>query len=163
MKIAIGNDHAGVDVKRKIENHLSEKGHKVINKGYDGKESVDYPDFIHPVSIEVKEKNVQIGIIICGSGNGAAMTANKHKGIRAAICWNEEIAELARQHNDANVISIPSRFLSEEKIINIVETFIKTGFEGGRHKRRIDKIDGNDWVERTNVLWYKHQGVLWNI
>ena len=144
MKIAIGNDHAGVDVKRKIENHLSEKGHKVINKGYDGKESVDYPDFIHPVSIEVKEKNVQIGIIICGSGNGAAMTANKHKGIRAAICWNEEIAELARQHNDANIISIPSRFLSEEKTINIVETFIKTGFEGGRHKRRIEKIDGKD-------------------
>tara|TARA_B100000886_G_scaffold323633_1_gene267609 strand:+ start:384 stop:818 length:435 start_codon:yes stop_codon:yes gene_type:complete len=144
MKIAIGNDHAGVDVKRKIENYLTEKGHTVINKGYDGKASVDYPDFIHPVSFEVKEKNVQVGIIICGSGNGAAMTANKHKGIRAAICWNEEIAVLARQHNDANIISIPSRFLSEEIIINIVEKFIKTGFDGGRHKRRVDKIDGND-------------------
>ena len=144
MDIAIGNDHAGVEVKRKIENHLSQKGHTVINKGYDGKESVDYPDFIHTVSLEVKEKRAQIGIIICGSGNGAAMTANRHKGIRAAICWSEKIAELARQHNNANIISIPSRFLSEEKIIKIVDVFIKTGFEGGRHKRRIDKIDGND-------------------
>tara|TARA_A100001015_G_scaffold150698_1_gene167099 strand:+ start:539 stop:973 length:435 start_codon:yes stop_codon:yes gene_type:complete len=144
MKIAIGNDHAGVEVKRKIENHLSQKGHTVINKGYDGKESVDYPDFIHPVSLEVKEKRAQIGIIICGSGNGAAMTANRHKGIRAAICWSEKIAELARQHNNANIISIPSRFISEEKIIRIVDIFIKTGFEGGRHKRRIEKIDSND-------------------
>tara|TARA_B100000963_G_scaffold356548_1_gene376849 strand:+ start:607 stop:1041 length:435 start_codon:yes stop_codon:yes gene_type:complete len=144
MKIAIGNDHAGVEVKRNIEKHLSKKGYTVINKGYDGEESVDYPDFIHPVSQEVKEKKAQIGIIICGSGNGAAMTANKHKGIRAAICWNAEIAELARQHNNANIISIPSRFLSEEKIIKIVDIFIKTGFEGGRHKRRIEKIDSND-------------------
>ena len=144
MKIVIGNDHAGVEVKRKIKNHLSQKGHTVINKGYDGKESVDYPDFIHPVSLEVKEKRAQIRIIICGSGNGAAMTANRHKGIRAAICWSEKIAELARQHNNANIISIPSRFLSEEKIIKIVDIFIKTGFEGGRHKRRIEKIDSND-------------------
>ena len=144
MKIAIGNDHAGVEVKKSIEKHLSEKGHTIINKGYDGKERVDYPDYIHPVSIAVKEKKVEIGIIICGSGNGAAMTANKHKGIRAAICWNEEIAELARQHNNANIISIPSRFLSEEKIIKTVDVFIKTRFEGGRHKRRIEKIDSND-------------------
>ena len=144
MKIAIGNDHAGVDVKRKIENYLSEKGHTVINKGYDGKASVDYPDFIHPVSFEVKEKNVQVGIIICGSGNGAAMTANKHKGVRAAICWSEEIAELARQHNDANIISIPSRFLSVKETIKIIEVFINTAFEGGRHIRRVDKIDRND-------------------
>ena len=144
MKIAIGNDHAGVEVKRKIESYLSQKGHEVINKGYDGKEKVDYPDFIHPVSLEVKEKKAQIGVIICGSGNGAAMTANKHKGIRAAICWSEEIAELARKHNNANIISIPSRFLSEEEIINITETFITTNFEGGRHKRRIEKIDEKD-------------------
>ena len=141
MKIAIGNDHAGVEVKRKIERYLSQKGYTVINKGYDGKESVDYPDYIHPVSLEVKEKKAQIGIIICGSGNGAAMSANKHKGVRAAICWSEEIAELARQHNDANIISIPSRFLSEEETISIVEAFIKTDFEGGRHKRRVDKIN----------------------
>ena len=144
MKIAIGNDHAGVEVKRKIESYLSQKGHEVINKGYDGKESVDYPDFIHPVSLEVKEKKTHIGVIICGSGNGAAMTANKHKGIRAAICWSEEIAKLARQHNDANIISIPSRFLSEKEIINIIEVFVSTNFDEGRHKRRIEKIDGND-------------------
>ena len=144
MKIAIGNDHAGVEVKRKIESYLSQKGHEVVNKGYDGKEKVDYPDFIHPVSLEVKEKRAQIGVIICGSGNGAAMTANKHKGIRAAICWSEEIAELARKHNNANIISIPSRFLSEKEIINITEIFISTNFEGGRHKRRIEKIDEKD-------------------
>ena len=144
MKIAIGNDHAGVEVKRNIEKHLSEKGYTVINKGYDGKESVDYPDFVHPVSQHVKEKKAQIGIIICGSGNGAAMTANKHKGVRAAICWSEEIAELARQHNDANIISIPSRFLSVKETIKIIEVFINTAFEGGRHIKRVDKIDRND-------------------
>ena len=144
MIIAIGNDHAGVGVKEKIQQHLKEKGHKVINKGYDGVESVDYPDFIHPVSIEVKEKKAEIGVIVCGSGNGAAMTANKHKGIRAAICWSEEIAALAKQHNNANVISIPSRFLKEEEIIRIIEVFIEEKFEGGRHERRIKKIDSND-------------------
>ena len=144
MIIAIGNDHAGVDVKEKIQQHLKEKGHKVINKGYDGVESVDYPDFIHPVSIEVKEKKAEIGVIVCGSGNGAAMTANKHKGIRAAICWSEEIAALAKQHNNANVISIPSRFLKEEEIIRIIDVFIEEKFEGGRHERRIKKIDSND-------------------
>ncbi len=144
MIIAIGNDHAGVGVKEKIQQHLISKGHSVINKGYDGKESVDYPDFIHPVSIEVKEKKAEIGVIVCGSGNGAAMTANKHKGIRAAICWSEEIASLAKQHNNANIISIPSRFLKEEEILSIIDVFIKEGFEGGRHERRIKKIDQND-------------------
>ena len=144
MIIAIGNDHAGVGVKEKIQQHLKEKGHKVINKGYDGVESVDYPDFIHPVSIEVKEKKAEIGVIVCGSGNGAAMTANKHKGIRAAICWSEEIAALAKQHNNANVISIPSRFLKEEEIIRIIDVFIEEKFEEGRHERRIKKIDSND-------------------
>ncbi len=144
MIIAIGNDHAGVGVKEKIQQHLKEKGHKVINKGYDGVESVDYPDFIHPVSIEVKEKKAEIGVIVCGSGNGAAMTANKHKGIRAAICWSEEIAALSKQHNNANVISIPSRFLKEEEIIRIIDVFIEEKFEGGRHERRIKKIDSND-------------------
>ena len=111
MIIAIGNDHAGVEVKERIQQHLVNKGHQVINKGYDGEESVDYPDFIHPVSVEVKDKKADIGVIVCGSGNGAAMTANKHEGIRAAICWSEEIASLAKQHNNANIISIPSRFL----------------------------------------------------
>ena len=144
MKIAIGNDHAGVGVKEKIQDHLQKKGHQVINKGYDGEESVDYPDFIHPVSKEIKEKKAEIGVIVCGSGNGAAMTANKHKGVRAAICWSEEIAALAKQHNNANIISIPSRFLNEKEIIKIIEAFIEAEFEGGRHQRRVQKIDTDD-------------------
>ena len=113
-------------------------------KSIDNTLTKKYEIRVKEYKLEVKEKKAQIGIIICGSGNGAAMTANKHKGVRAAICWSEEIAELARQHNDANIISIPSRFLSEEETISIVEAFIKTDFDGGRHKRRIDKIDGND-------------------
>jgi len=144
MKIAIGNDHAGVEVKEKIQEHLEKKGHQVINKGYDGEESVDYPDFIHPVSKEVKEKKAEIGVIVCGSGNGAAMTANKHKGVRAAICWSEEIAALAKHHNNANIISIPSRFLNEKEIIKIIDVFIEAEFEGGRHERRVQKIDTDD-------------------
>ena len=144
MKIAIGNDHAGVEVKEKIQEHLEKKGHQVINKGYDGEESVDYPDFIHPVSKEVKEKKAEIGVIVCGSGNGAAMTANKHKGVRAAICWSEEIAALAKHHNNANIISIPSRFLNEKEIIKIIDVFIEAEFEGGRHERRVKKIDTDD-------------------
>jgi len=144
MKIAIGNDHAGVGVKEKIQDHLQKKGHQVINKGYDGEESVDYPDFIHPVSKEIKEKKAEIGVIVCGSGNGAAMTANKHKGVRAAICWSEEIAALAKHHNNANIISIPSRFLNEKEIIKIIDVFIEAEFEGGRHERRVKKIDTDD-------------------
>ena len=144
MKIAIGNDHAGVGVKEKIQDHLQKKGHQVINKGYDGEESVDYPDFIHPVSKEIKEKKAEIGVIVCGSGNGAAMTANKHKGVRAAICWSEEIAALAKHHNNANIISIPSRFLNEKEIIKIIDVFIEAEFEGGRHERRVQKIDTDD-------------------
>ena len=144
MKIVIGNDHAGVEVKEKIRDHLEKKGHQVINKGYDGEESVDYPDFIHPVSKEVKEKKAEIGVIVCGSGNGAAMTANKHKGVRAAICWSEEIAALAKHHNNANIISIPSRFLNEKEIIKIIDVFIEAEFEGGRHERRVKKIDKDD-------------------
>ena len=144
MKIAIGNDHAGVEVKEKIQEHLEKKGHQVINKGYDGEESVDYPDFIHPVSKEVKEKKAEMGVIVCGSGNGAAITANKHKGVRAAICWSEEIAALAKHHNNANIISIPSRFLNEKEIIKIIDVFIEAEFEGGRHERRVKKIDTDD-------------------
>jgi ribose 5-phosphate isomerase B len=144
MIIAIGNDHAGVEVKERIQQHLVNKGHQVINKGYDGEESVDYPDFIHPVSVDVKDKKADIGVIVCGSGNGAAMTANKHEGIRAAICWSEEIASLAKQHNNANIIIIPSLFLKEEEILNIIDVFIEKDFEGGRHERRIKKIDKND-------------------
>ena len=117
-----------------------EKGVKIYNHGTDDKKSVDYPDFIHPVAREVEKKQSDFGIIICGSGNGAAMTANKHKQIRAAICWNKKITILSRQHNNANIISLPARFLKKEKVIELVELFISTEFEGGRHQNRIKKI-----------------------
>lgn len=140
MTISIGNDHAGVVLKKHIVKYLNERGFKINNKGTNTDKSVDYPDFIHPVSKEVEENEADIGIIICGSGNGAAMTANKRKNIRAALCWNKEISKLARQHNDANILSIPSRFVSTSEVIDIVNAFIKTNFEGGRHRRRIEKI-----------------------
>ncbi|MDC3051469.1 ribose 5-phosphate isomerase B [Bacteroidota bacterium] len=140
MTISIGNDHAGVDLKKHIVKYLKDKGFKINNKGTNTDNSVDYPDFIHPVSKEVEENISSIGIIICGSGNGAAMTANKRKTIRAALCWNKETSILAREHNDANILSIPSRFVSKTEALEIVDVFIKTDFEGGRHQRRIEKI-----------------------
>ena len=140
MTISIGNDHAGVDLKKNIVKYLKARGFKIIDKGTNTYNSVDYPDFIHPVSREIEENKSSMGIIICGSGNGAAMTANKRKTIRAALCWNKEISKLAREHNDANILSIPSRFISNAEAIGIVETFLKTDFEGGRHQRRIEKI-----------------------
>ena len=141
MLISLGNDHAGVEVKKHIETFLREKGINTSNKGYDGEESVDYPDYIHRVAEEVEEKKADIGIIVCGSGNGAAMTANKHQGVRAAVCWNKEIAKLAKQHNNANVLSLPARFLTTDEAIEIVKTFLETDFEGGRHERRVNKIN----------------------
>ena len=140
MTISIGNDHAGVDLKKHIVKYLNDKGFKTNNKGTNTDNSVDYPDFIHPVSKEVEENISSIGIIICGSGNGAAMTANKRKTIRAALCWNKETSILAREHNDANILSIPSRFVSKTEALEIVDAFIETDFEGGRHQRRIEKI-----------------------
>ena len=140
MTISIGNDHAGVDLKKHIVKYLKDKGFKINNKGTNTDNSVDYPDFIHPVSKEVEENISSIGIIICGSGNGAAMTANKRKTIRAALCWNKETSILAREHNDANILSIPSRFVSKTEALEIVDAFIKTDFEGGRHQKRVDKI-----------------------
>ena len=140
MTIAIGNDHAGTAYKKAIINHLENKGVKVINHGTDHEESVDYPDFIHPVAQSVSEQKVDLGIIICGSGNGAAMTANKHADVRCALCWTKEITALAREHNDANILSIPARFTSEPQALEMVKTFLSTKFEGGRHKRRVDKI-----------------------
>ena len=125
--------------KRQVK-YLNSRGFTIIDKGTNTDKSVDYPDFIHPVSKEIEDEKSNIGIIICGSGNGAAMTANKRKTIRAALCWNNEITKLARQHNDANILSIPSRFISKDEAIKIVETFINTDFEGGRHQRRIGKI-----------------------
>ena len=138
MKISIGNDHAGVDYKKFIIENL--KNHSVINHGTDDVNSVDYPDFAHPVSLDVENKTSEIGILICGSGNGVAMTANKHKQVRAALCWSEEIAKLAKQHNNANIVCIPARFISKEEALQIVKSFINTDFEGGRHKRRVNKI-----------------------
>jgi len=140
MKISLGNDHAGTHYKKEIIKHLQKKNIKTINNGTNNSESVDYPDHIHPVAEQVEKKEASFGIIVCGSGNGANMTANKHQNIRSALCWNNEIAELARTHNNANIISIPSRFVSLEKAIEMVDTFIKTDFEGGRHITRINKI-----------------------
>jgi len=140
MKISIGNDHAGPDYKKAIVKHLEAKGIEVINHGTDTADSVDYPDFVHPVAIDIENGTADLGIIICGSGNGAAITANKHQKIRAALCWTKEISALARQHNNANVISIPARYTSIQQAIEMVDTFLDTPFEGGRHQTRIDKI-----------------------
>lgn len=141
MKISIGADHAGFEYKNIISNYLEERGIEVTDHGSFNTDSVDYPDFIHPVANDISEKQVDFGIVICGSGNGAAMTANKHAQVRCALCWNEEIASLARLHNDANILSIPSRFVSEETAIQMVETFLSTPFEGGRHQRRVEKMN----------------------
>ena len=140
MNISIGNDHAGVDLKEAIVSYLQKKGHVLHNHGTNNGESVDYADFIHPVAQDVEAKTVDMGIIICGSGNGAAMTANKHEKIRAALCWSAEISKLSRQHNDANILSIPARFVSLEQAHEMVDLFISTPFEGGRHQKRIEKI-----------------------
>ena len=140
MKISIGNDHAGPAYKNEIIKYLESLGHQVSNKGTDTTESVDYPDFIHPVAEDVATDQVDLGIIICGSGNGAAMTANKHQKIRAALCWNKETATLARLHNNANIISLPARFMSLEEALEMVGLFVSTDFEGGRHQIRVEKI-----------------------
>ena len=140
MKISIGNDHAGTGYKEMIQKKLESLGHTVTNYGTNSGDSVDYPDFVHPVANDVEANKADLGIIICGSGNGANMTANKHQGVRSALCWSVEIAKLAREHNDANILSIPSRFVSEDLATDMMETFINTEFEGGRHQTRIDKI-----------------------
>ena len=140
MKIAIGNDHAGTAYKFAILQMLGAMGVKVINHGTNDTSSVDYPDFVHPVAEDVEKGNASLGIIICGSGNGAAMTANKHQGIRAALCWTGELASLARKHNNANILSIPARFTAIPQAVDMVKTFLETQFEGGRHERRVNKI-----------------------
>ena len=139
MNISIGNDHAGVDYKNYIIENLNDK-HDIKNHGTDAESSVDYPDFAHPVSSDLDNQISDLGILICGSGNGVAMTANKYKNVRAALCWNEELAVLAKQHNNANIVCIPARFISKEEALQIVKCFIQTGFEGGRHERRVNKI-----------------------
>ena len=140
MNISIGNDHAATAYKFEIIKLLEKKGIVVKNYGTDFNESVDYPDFVHPVAKDVENKHVDFGILLCGSANGVAMTANKYQGIRAGLCWKNEIVELIRQHNNANVLCIPARYTTEHDIIKMVDTFINTDFEGGRHQRRVDKI-----------------------
>lgn len=141
MNIAIGGDHAGFQYKERLVKHLQDAGHTVEDFGPSSDGSVDYPDHVHPLADSISNSSNKLGILICGSGNGVAMTANKHAGIRAALCWNSEISALSRQHNDANIICIPARFLAYEYAESIVDIFVSTSFEGGRHQNRVDKIN----------------------
>ena len=138
--VPIGSDHAGFELKKKVMEHLTFKGCEIRDFGCFSKESIDYPDFGHPVSSFVDENKGVLGVVICGSGNGINMTANKHKGVRSALCWKKEIAQLARLHNNANVLALPARFITEEEALEIVDAFFSTQFEGGRHQKRVDKI-----------------------
>jgi ribose 5-phosphate isomerase B len=139
MKIAIANDHAGFELKNRLKSNLAAT-HQIEDLGAYSADSVDYPDFAHKLAEEVESGRAELGILICGSGNGVAMAANKHKGIRAALAWLPEIAALARQHNNANVLCIPARFVSEEEAQSILNAFLNASFEGGRHERRVEKI-----------------------
>lgn len=138
--IAIGGDHAGFEYKQKLKAVLLDNGYQVTDFGPNTSDSVDYPDYIHPLCNSIEAGELSRGVIICGSGNGVAVTANKHQGIRAAICWNEDLAKLSRQHNDANLISIPARFVDFDLTVKMVLLFLKTEFEGGRHAQRVNKI-----------------------
>ena len=139
-KVAIGGDHAGFEYKAKLIYKLESQGFQVKDFGPFSEASVDYPDYVHPLSSAIEAGEYDSGIVICGSGNGVAITANKHQGIRAALCWNEELAALARQHNDANIIALPARFVSYELAEKLAEIFLTTDFEGGRHQNRVSKI-----------------------
>ncbi|MDN3668967.1 ribose 5-phosphate isomerase B [Echinicola jeungdonensis] len=139
-KIAIGGDHAGFHYKQKLIDYLTVAGYEVKDFGPDSDASVDYPDYVHPLCRAIEEGEYEKGIVVCGSGNGVAITANKHQGIRAAICWQEDLAALARQHNDANVIAVPARFVQYDLAMQMVDTFLNTEFEGGRHANRVNKI-----------------------
>ena len=140
LALAIGSDHAGFEYKEEIRKALGQQGWLVVDKGTFSLDSTDYPDYAHPVAEMVETGDASAGILICGSGNGVCMTANKHQGIRAALCWTDELASLARQHNNANVLCIPSRFVSLELAEKMTDTFLTTPFEGGRHERRVEKI-----------------------
>lgn len=140
LTVAIGSDHAGFLYKEILKKRLNDLKHKILDLGTHSVESADYPDFAHPVANSVETKESTLGVLICGSGNGVCMTANKHKGIRAALCWNTELAVLARSHNNANVLCIPARFISEIDALAILEAFLSTSFEGGRHEKRVSKI-----------------------
>lgn len=140
MRLVIGGDHAGFELKAQLLPYLLEKGYEVDDKGAYSAQSVDYPDFAHPVAQAVESGKADMGILICGSANGVAMAANKHEKIRAAIAWKNELAELARSHNDANILCLPARYISVDEAKEMVDTFLNTPFEGGRHQRRVDKI-----------------------
>ena len=140
MKIALAADHAGFPIKEAVKKYLEDHGHDIHDFGTYSEESMDYPDTAHPAVKSVVAGENETGILVCGSGQGMQLTANRYPQIRAALCWNTEIAALARQHNDANVLAIPGRFVDDETAVSIAETWLKTGFEGGRHQRRIDKI-----------------------
>lgn len=138
--LGIASDHAGYEMKEELKKFLAEKGYEVKDFGTDSPESMDYPDVAHPLALAVENGEVERGVALCGSGNGISMTLNKHQGVRAALCWNEELAALARQHNDANVLSLPARFISVEEAKKIVAKYLSSSFEGGRHLRRVNKI-----------------------
>jgi ribose 5-phosphate isomerase B len=140
MKIGFGSDHAGFQLKETIKKHLSLKGIEVVDFGPHSEESVDYPDYAHPLANAIESNELPLGIAICGSGNGISMALNKHQNIRAALCWNTELAALAKQHNNANILSLPARFITEELALQIVDEFLSNNFEGGRHQRRVEKI-----------------------
>jgi ribose 5-phosphate isomerase B len=140
MKIAVAADHAGFEYKNYIFKYLSEKGYQVHDFGTYLAESADYPDFVHPLATAVENKEFDYGILFCGSGEGVSITANKHAGIRCALCWQTDIARLTRQHNNSNVVAIPARFIAKELAQEIIDTFLSTEFEGGRHQLRVDKI-----------------------
>jgi ribose 5-phosphate isomerase B len=140
VKIAIGADHAAYELKEHLRKWLEKNGYPLKDFGTFNLESADYPDFAHPVADAVEKKEFDLGLLLCGSGNGVAITANKHQGVRAALCWNEEVAALARQHNDANIVCIPARFVSYELAEKILDRFLHSSFEGGRHERRVGKI-----------------------
>ncbi len=139
--IGIASDHAGYELKKEIISHLNMKGVKTSDFGTNSIESMDYPDVAHPLAEAVERGECHFGIAICGSGNGISMTVNKYKGIRAALCWNRELAKLAREHNNANILSLPARFIDQKLALEIVDTFLSSDFEGGRHQNRIDKIN----------------------
>lgn len=142
LPVAIGADHAGFEYKQFLIELLQTRGWELSDKGTHGPASVDYPDYAHPVAEMVAGGQAAFGILICGSGEGVCITANKHAGVRAALCWNTEVAALARQHNNANIVCLPARFISREEADAILQVFIETAFEGGRHENRVNKIDG---------------------
>lgn len=139
--IPIACDHAGFELKEKVKSYLSSRGYEVKDYGTNSSESVDYPDMVHPLGRDINNGVYELGIVICGSGNGVQMTVNKYKNVRCALCWTPEIAELARQHNNANILAMPARFISQEVALNIVDKYLSTSFEGGRHEKRVEKIN----------------------